>query len=440
MHPEGIALTERIYHMKTKRIFTLITALLLAIATLVSMTSCYELGDFQLGTDGDYVTRDELQSILDNLKVGDNLNIDITTTAQSTTLAASRAMLSAVSVYSYFEQTSSSSLPGLGSTQEFSHAGSGVIYKLDKAKGDAYIITNYHVVFSGSSDTEDGISDNIEVYLYGQEFVEYKIDATYVGGAMNYDIAVLKVEGSDVLRASSAMAAEFADSNEVSVLETAVAVGNAEALGISATAGYVNVDSEYITIGMTDKSGIERTVELRVLRVDAPVNQGNSGGGIFNIKGELIGIVNARSSKTDAENINYATPSNLAKALVENILYYADKADVPCVYRCMLGITVASAGSRVVYDTESGKIRIMENVTVTDLTATSFAKGELQVGDVVKSITVDGVRTEITRMFMVIDSMLYARVGSTVEMEIVRGDKTLTKTFVIGESTLTAVK
>ena len=57
-----------------------------------------------------------------------------------------------------------------------------MIYQMDKAEGDAFIITNYHVVYDASSNTENGISDDISVYLYGSEIEEKAIEATYVGG------------------------------------------------------------------------------------------------------------------------------------------------------------------------------------------------------------------------------------------------------------------
>ena len=65
------------------------------------------------------------------------------------------------------------------------------MYTLEE-DGSAYVVTNYHVVYDADSDTSDKISDEIYVFLYGMEYSQYGIPATYVGGSMNYDIAVLR--------------------------------------------------------------------------------------------------------------------------------------------------------------------------------------------------------------------------------------------------------
>ncbi len=411
--------------MKMKRLLTLI----LALATVLSLTSCFELGGALGGiSPGQYITQDDLDKVLSQIKGnGDTYNIEINSSDSKDILAASRAVLSTVSIY-------------CGFSRGYSAAGSGVIYKLNKETGDAYIITNYHVIYSDSASASDGISDDINVYLYGQEYSDYAIPATYVGGAMSYDIAVLKVEGSHVLKNSNAIEATFANSNDVALLETAIAIGNPESLGISATVGYISVDSEYITINMTTVSGQSKIVELRVMRVDAAVNSGNSGGGLFNAKGELIGVVNAKIADTSVENIGYAIPSNIAKAITENILYYADKKDVPCVYRCILGITVTSSTNYTEYDLETGKVHKREDVVISEITASSFAADKLQVDDIIKKIKVDGVEYEVSRIYSVVDSMLNARVGSNVVFSIERDGVDMDLSLTIDESTLTAVQ
>ena len=75
-------------------------------------------------------------------------------------------------------------------------------------------------------------------------------------------------------------------------------------------------------------------LSLRVMRTDAAVNSGNSGGGLFDDSGRLIGIVNAKSSNTSDDNIGYAIPSNVATAIADNAIYYSDGT----IKRCMLGM------------------------------------------------------------------------------------------------------
>ncbi len=411
--------------------------MLLLFAMMLSMTSCISFGGFLESEpsyeedekeEPQYLTEEQIRDIIEEYYTsGDtalteskireiiekyysnNLNVTVNSSNAATALAASRAMLSVVSINSIFDVESGST------TKKAMAAGSGVIYKLDKVSGDAYIITNYHVVHNDESTANGGISEDIRLYLYGMELTDYVIPATFIGGSANYDIAVLKVSGSDVLRKSAAMAATVADSNNISVLEMVIAVGNPENLGMSATVGYVNVDSEYIDVEITASI----TASLRVIRTDASMNSGNSGGGLFNTDGELVGIANAKLMVSD--NISYAIPSNIAKYIAENIIYYCDGTNIINPQRCLLGVTVTSYNHKVAYDTETGLISKSEDVTIQSVSAGAAADGKLKEGDIIKSITIGANKYEITRMFQVVDSMLNARVGNTVKFEILRG-------------------
>ena len=308
--------------------------------------------------------------------------------------------------------------PGSTSTSQQTARGSGVIYNIDKEKGDALIITNYHVVYSKGADTDNDISDDIKCYLYGQEYEKYAVYATFIGGSMNYDIAVLKVENSDVLRKSKAAAAEFADSNNVSILDTAIAIGNPEGLGIAATVGSVNVESEKITMKSLDETGY---VSMRVMRIDTPVNGGNSGGGLYNDEGKVIGIVNAKITDTSVDNIAYAIPSNVVKYVADNIIYYDSLNPAnDSVYRLLVGIEVTVKSAGVNLDSETGKILKYEEVAVGGVEAGTVSDGKILVGDVIKTVVIDGVKHEITRTFNVIDVMLTARTTSSVVFVVER--------------------
>ena len=430
--------------MKRKTKSSLIILSLVLIICCFGMSSCY-LVEFipNFNTQQDGLTREEVEQMINN-NMGDNVtveggdNYDVTINgAPQENAAAGKALLSAVSVRCMFKTSSygTSYQPGATTNREKYSAGSGVIYKIDKEKGDAYVITNYHVVYHSQSNTENGISENISLFLYGQENEEYAIPATYVGGSMNYDLAVLKVSGSRILAESNAAAVSFSDSDYVSVLDQAIAVGNPEALGISATLGYINVDSEYIQMEGAD--GVT-AIQIRVMRMDTAVNSGNSGGGLFNNKGELIGIVNAKLASS--ENMSYAIPSNFVKYVVENILFYCDRNSCENVYRCMLGITVQAKRLYTEYDEESGKLYKREDVGVIDVSDASLAKNIVMVGDIINSITVDGVTYEVNRMYAVTDSMLNARVGSEVTLNVTRGEEVLNLTIEITENSLTVVK
>ena len=407
-------------------VFTIIT-----VCAILFTTSCALF--FPSSTDtSDLMTKDEVNKLIAGLEQnvtvngGDSYNVTINSTDSKNLLAASKALLSAVSITCTFKVTVNT-IFGTPTTQEVQTAGAGVIYQLDKENGDAYIITNYHVVYYSGANTEDDICDNIKVYLYGQEYEQYAIYADYIGGSQNYDIAVLRVKGSNVLRESNAVAAEFSDSNDVCVLDTAIAIGNPAAIGISATVGSINVDSENLTMTSIDGKG---RVTLRVMRIDTAINGGNSGGGLFNDTGKLIGIVNAKISDSSIDNIGYAIPSNVAKNVADNIIYYdKQNPDNDCVYRILIGVSVGIASARTEYDTETGKVHKIEDVKIESVTVGGVSDGKLVAGDIVRSVVIDGITYEIVRTFNVIDVMLNARATSTVTFNVERNGEMISVNF-----------
>ncbi|MDR3318248.1 MAG: S1C family serine protease, partial [Clostridiales bacterium] len=227
--------------------------------------------------------------------------------------AAKRGLRSVVSVVSAFSKNVSSGWGGSSTTQDYSAAGAGVIYRISGSA--AYITTNYHVVYD--SDSISKTSTNIKVYFYGQEYDKYSVAAEYIGGSPTKDVAVLRID-SPVLSSGAFLAADFADSNTILPGNYAVAIGNPAAEGISVTAGIVSVDSEMIN--MQSLTNANETIVMRVLRLDAAVNGGNSGGGLFNQNGKLIGIVNAKTSDTSIENIAYAIPSNVVRGIADIVI------------------------------------------------------------------------------------------------------------------------
>ena len=363
----------------------------------------------------------------------------ITSDGSSIPAASAKGLRSAVSIVCNFQATIQQGgwRPGSSSTttQDYSSAGSGVIYQMDKSKGDAFVITNYHVVYDASSNTENGISDDISVYLYGSEIEEKAIEATYVGGSLYYDIAVLQIDNSDILKASDACEVDVANSDEIVVGDTAIAIGNAQGYGISTSFGIVSVDSEYITMTAADGS---TTVSFRVMRTDTAVNSGNSGGGLYDDKGNLIGIVNAKIVDDGVENIGYAIPSNVAVSIAENIIDYCHGTDEKRVQRALLGITVTASDSKAIYDSEKGTIYIEETVSVYEVSKNSLADGALMAGDVLVSATLNGETTEITRQYHIIDMMLDVRVGDVVTLHILRAGEEKTVSITITEDCLTA--
>ena len=401
-----------------------ITALCLALVmTLGMLASCSVIAD--PFADGSYITADQLLSALEKYgNDGDNINVTVEGVTGEDLLAASHAILSSVSIITKFSECRD---PKTDEIKPDASAGSGVIYRLNKASGDAYILTNYHVVFNEYAVNNGQIADDIKLYLYGQEYSEYGIDATYVGGSMKYDVAVLRVKNSAILRTSSAIEATFADSDLISPLERTIAIGNPNGKGISATTGIVSVVNEYIELSM--QSGT--VTQYRVIRTDAAVNKGNSGGGLFNAKGEIIGIVHARENSNVADNVGYAIPGNLARAVANNIIANCDGGLNRSVLRCLLGIVTVAHDTKVDYDAETGRVFVNEKARVTEIVAGGKAVGKFKVGDVILSVNIAGEEHIVTRSWTVADAMLDARVGDTVTFKVDRGGREITLSFEI---------
>ena len=362
------------------------------------------------------------------------LNIDAG--ERDVSAATAKGLMSAVSVSCKFEKNVNYGYPGFGSgtTPKYSSAGAGVIYRLDKESGSAFIITNYHVVYDKSCNTSDKISDDISVYLYGAESESYAIPAEYVGGSLYYDIAVLRVEDSELLKRSAVCEVTVSD-KEATVGETAIAVGNPESYGISASLGIVSVDSEHIT--MTAPDGVSE-VTARVIRVDTAVNSGNSGGGLYNGEGELIGIVNAKIVDSSVENIGYAIPAPIVTGVADNVIDHCYEKDCKTVMRALLGVTLGSTSSGAAFDTEDGRLEIVETVTAVTVSNSGVAYGKIEVGDILKSATLNGETVEITRTHHIIDLMLTARTGDTLTVSLLRDGEAKTVTINITADMLTA--
>ncbi len=362
--------------------------------------------DGQNGLDGDSDSNDN----------GGGSTVIITPSQTDTEAAATKGVFSSVSI-------------NCGSQR-----GSGVIYEMDKSTGDALIVTNYHVVYLASSGS---ISNNISVCVYGSETDAQSISAEYVGGSMEYDLAVLRVRNSRLLKESSAVVATVADSDGVSAGTAAIAIGNAKGMGISVTTGVVSIDSEYLTIKGADN---KTSIMLRVMRIDTAVNSGNSGGGLFDGEGNLIGIVNAKIVEDDVENIGYAIPSSTVISFVENVKANCLNSSNQKI-RLAKVVEVDSSNSTAVLDKDTGRIKIEEDAIVTAPVSGYLVRGTLQAGDVIKEISVNGGEfIEITRAHQVDDICLGLKVGDKITINYVRNGEIYSADFEAAASYFTSIK
>lgn len=298
--------------------------------------------------------------------------------------------------------------------------GAGIIYSLDKSAGTAYIITNYHVVCS-----KYGMARSVNVYLYG-EYGKNAISATFYGGVMDYDIAVLKVTNSAYLSVSPASAVKVADSDSVTVGERVYALGNPGGSGFSATGGVVSVVSEYVTVLSADERS---ELNLPEIRTDAAVNHGNSGGGLFNAAGELVGIVNARSEEEGVVGFGYAIPGNLAVSIAQNVLDNGGRAVV-----ARLGITVAIYDSKGIYDEERSKYYIQEKLVVDSVKNNGAASGLRSTDTILSAKLMQGSKEKTVQLTLrvMLNALLYeVRLGDVLELTYSRNNEiqTLTVSF-----------
>ena len=257
-------------------------------------------------------------------------------------------------------------------------AGSGVIIT-----ADGYIITNNHVI--------EG-SRKITVRLNnGNDY-----EATLVGRDSKTDIAVLKI------KVSGLQPAVYGNSDSLVVGELVVAIGNPLGeLGGTVTEGIISALSRNIEIDGN---------MMALLQTSAAVNPGNSGGGLFNGYGELIGIVNAKSSGSDIEGIGFAIPGNLAKYIAESLIKYGY---IPG--RIELGLTLVN-----VLDPMTAMMYRVQTTGV--YVSQANTDSQLRSGD--RIISING--NEIRSIADVTGLLEKCKVGDILSVVISRGGNTMT--------------
>lgn len=363
------------------------------------------------------------------------------------TTSANKALLSCAKIYTEFTETTVQQgvWPGYSTsvTDTAVYLGSAVVYKVDTEY--TYFITNYHVVYDESANEVDKLPKKIVCYLYGSESVpakttvkdnctvydygSYGIECEYVGGSITYDIAIVKAKTSDVKTINDKVS-PITFAKEYNVGETAIAIGNPEGEGISVTQGVVSVDNEYIPLKIDST-----TRYYRSMRIDAAIYHGNSGGGLFNSQGQLIGITNAGDG-TD-QNVNYAIPLDIVKPTVESIMNYGTNAK-----KIRLGIETMSSNSKYVLDEQTGRGKIVETITISNVeNGTIGKKLGFEIGDVLVAFVIDGVEYQLNRNFNIDDLLMTIRSGDEICFKVLRqGQVVNTSIYTVLESDLIVVE
>lgn len=269
--------------------------------------------------------------------------------------------------------------------------------------------------------------DSYDVYLYGYQTEEYKLSASFVGGSANNDIAVLKIEkqaskNNELIFNGNYKAVDIGDSEELSIGEDVIAIGNplladtskvntseyktaeeyvqgikqayVEALCLTATDGVVSNISEYASFESLVNPGT--AVDMRLIRVSSAINAGNSGGGLYDISGRLIGIVNGKLASDSYDNVGYAIPINIASRLAKQIIAQCENSKettrVKAITADKLGLKVKTSKSGSTAPSFDGINWDNRNtVVVKSISATSklYALG-LRQDDTINSVTIGG--------------------------------------------------
>lgn len=268
---------------------------------------------------------------------------------------------------------------------------------------DGYILTNFHVI-------ED--SNSITVSLYNGE----NYDAELIGYDESNDIAVLKVD------AEGLVPVVLGDSDNLNVGDSVVAIGNPLGeLTFTLTSGTISAKDREVTLSSS--------VTMDLLQTDCAINSGNSGGALFNLYGEVIGVTNAKyssssSSEASIDNIGFAIPINSIRSIVESIV---EKGYISKPY---VGISVLDVSE------ETQQYGIPAGVAVQAVTEDApAAQAGLRKGDIITAVN----GTAMTSNELV-DFVGSSSVGDVISLTVYRQGETLEISVTVGEQIQSALE
>ena len=264
--------------------------------------------------------------------------------------------------------------------------GSGFIIK-----EDGIVITNNHVIA------------NAEDILVRVGDKEYK--AKLVGTDPYMDVAVLKMETKDKFKP-----VKFGDSDLARVGDWAVAIGNPFGLGGTVTAGIISARNRDINLTRYDD----------FIQTDASINQGNSGGPLFNLKGEVIGINTAILGQSGSIGIGFAIPANAASNVIDQLVEFGETK------RGWLGVRIQEVTKEIA---EVEKLKKPQGALVASVGENSPAdKAGVKAADII--LEFDGKKIDTMRKLPKV--VANTKVGKSVKLKIWRDKKLITKTLTLG--------
>ena len=331
----------------------------------------------------------------------------------STTQAVDKVKDAVVSVITY-SSNSQNSLLGSDETDTDTNAeqvyseGSGVIYK--KEGDTAYLVTNTHVI-NGAKKVDIRLADGT------------KVPGEIVGSDTYSDIAVVKIAADKVTTV-----AEFGDSDQLTVGETAIAIGSPLGSEYANTVTQGIVSSLNRNVSLKSEDG--QAISTKAIQTDTAINPGNSGGPLINIQGQVIGITSSKiatNGGTSVEGLGFAIPSNDAI----NIIKQLEKNGK--VTRPALGIQMVNLSN--LSSTDLQRLNVPSSVTagvvVRSVQTSMPANGHLQKYDVITKVD-DKAISSTTEL----QSALYSHsIGDSMTITYYRNGKEETTTIKLDKST-----
>ena len=325
----------------------------------------------------------------------------------STTQAVNKVKDAVVSVITY-SSNRQSSLFGTDETdtdpdsQQIASEGSGVIYK--KNGNDAYLVTNTHVI-NGASKVDIRLADGT------------KVPGEIVGSDTFSDIAVVKISSEKVTTV-----AEFGDSSQLNVGETAIAIGSPLGSEYANTVTQGIISSLDRTVSLKSEDG--QAISTKAIQTDTAINPGNSGGPLVNIQGQVIGITSSKiasNGKTSVEGLGFAIPSNDAQNIIKQL-----ETDGK-VTRPALGIQMVNLANVGANDLRKLNIpsSLTSGVVVRSVQSNMPANGHLQKYDVITKVDDKEIASSTD-----LQHALYTHaIGDTIKVTYYRNGKEETTSF-----------
>ena len=286
----------------------------------------------------------------------------------STTQAVNKIKDAVVSVITYSANKQSSVFGTEESNsdtdnQQIASEGSGVIYK--KNENDAYIVTNTHVI-NGASKVDIRLADGT------------KVPGEIIGSDTFSDIAVVKISSEKVTTV-----AEFGDSSQLNVGETAIAIGSPLGSEYANTVTQGIISSLNRNVSLKSEDG--QAISTKAIQTDTAINPGNSGGPLVNIQGQVIGITSSKIASnggTSVEGLGFAIPSNDVQNIIKQ-LESDGKVTRPALGIQMVNLSNVGANDLRKLNIPSG---LTSGVVVRSVQSNMPANGHLQKYDVITKV------------------------------------------------------